>query len=85
MLICGYDELDSGEEAEVTKKKDKDAKYKWNRGRKYLIVLAKIILWLCQKCSCRHHCRYLSGKTVHGATRNVGIFHEVRDLTRLLL
>ena len=41
MLICGYDELDSGEEAEVTKKKDKDAKYKWNRGCKYL---AKIVL-----------------------------------------
>ena len=32
MLICGYDELDSAEEAEITKKKDKDAKYKWNHG-----------------------------------------------------
>lgn len=32
MLICGYDELDSGEDAAVAKKKDKDAKYKWNHG-----------------------------------------------------
>ena len=34
MLIAGYDELESDEEMEVTKKKDKDAKYRWNHGCK---------------------------------------------------
>ena len=38
MLIAGYDELESDEEVEVTKKKDKDAKYRWNHGCKQCLA-----------------------------------------------